>query len=70
MSNPVFACLACGQSDDHPKHVVDLDGTHIARMHMDCCASVRGCEICAPVVKAAKGKTGEALRDHIMTKKG
>jgi hypothetical protein len=38
--------------------------------HYDCHASVSGCESCASVVKDSNGKTGDALRDHIMGKKG
>lgn len=66
MPNPVFSCLGCGQSDDHPKHVIDLDGTNLARWHYACHASVAGCEICVPIAEAAMGKTGEDLRTHLM----
>jgi hypothetical protein len=70
MSNLVSACLACGQEDDHPKHVVAIDPVNLVRWHYDCHHTVAGCEICAPIVKSAKGKTGEELRTHLMDKKG
>lgn len=70
MSNPVRTCLGCGVADDHPRHVIDLDGVNVTNWHHDCHSAVTGCEICAFVVKAAKGKTGEELRTHLMSKKG
>jgi hypothetical protein len=70
MSNPTFPCLGCGQEDDHPKHAIAVDPINVVRWHYDCHSAVTGCEICAPIVKGAKGKTGEDLRTHLMSKKG
>ena len=71
MDNPVRSCLACGQEDDHPRHVVVIppDMAEVP-WHFDCHAAITNCESCTVVVKTAKGKTGEDLRTHIMTKKG
>lgn len=70
MSNPIRTCLGCTQTDDHPRHVIDLDGVNLTNWHPDCHAQITGCENCAVLVKSAGGKTGEALRTHIMSKKG
>ncbi|MCW2767563.1 MAG: hypothetical protein JWO11_3522 [Nocardioides sp.] len=71
MSNLVSACLGCGQEDDHPKHVIAVDPTNLVRWHYDCHDAIAGCpDVCAPIVKSAKGKTGEELRTHLMLKKG
>jgi hypothetical protein len=68
MSNPVRPCLGCGQSDDHPRHVIDLDGQNVANWHHDCHSVITNCELCAPIVKGAKGKTGDDLRNYIIEK--
>jgi hypothetical protein len=68
--NPIASCLACGQTDDHPKHSVAITPVNYVDWHYDCHHAVTGCEICAPIVKSAKGKTGEELRAHLMGKKG
>lgn len=62
-------CLACGQEDDHPRHGLILQVAPeliVAEMHLDCCAQVRGCESCAAQVAGADGKTGDAMRAHIV----
>jgi hypothetical protein len=63
-------CIYCQQEDDHPKHERILPGYVSVYGHMDCCAMATECELCGPVVKAADGKRGEDLRDHIMSEKG
>lgn len=65
--NPVRLCPICGQTDDHPRHVIALpDGVDVAR-HMDCCAMVTGCEVCTAQIAGASGVTGEALRTHLVS---
>lgn len=67
--NPVRMCLGCGQSDDHPRHVVVVqDGTEVP-WHMDCHA-MTGCGICTEQISGADGATGDALRQHLTTKDG
>jgi hypothetical protein len=67
MSNPVRTCLGCSQVDDHPRKVIDLDGINTAFWHYDCHAQVTGCEYCTALLKDAGGKTGDDLRDHLMS---
>jgi putative methionine-R-sulfoxide reductase with GAF domain len=69
MSNPVRSCLGCGQRDDHPRHTVVIppDMAEVP-WHMDCHAAITNCELCVPVVKGAKGKTGDTLRTYIIEK--
>lgn len=68
--NPVTKCVGCGQSDDHPKHVVVVDdGQHTdVRWHVDCHSAANPpCEICVSIMDAgAAGKTGETLREYIL----
>lgn len=62
-------CLACSQTDDHPRHEILLQVQPellVAGMHLDCCAQVRGCESCKAQTEGAAGKTGEAMRQHII----
>jgi hypothetical protein len=66
MANPVRTCLACGQTDDHPRHVVGLPDGNDVNYHFDCCAIVKGCETCTPTVDSAGGKKGDDLRAHIV----
>lgn len=68
--NPINPCLGCGQVDDHPKHVVAVDPVTDVWWHYDCHHAVTGCQVCAPVVAAAQGKTGEELRAILTSKKG
>lgn len=71
MSNPVRSCLACGQEDDHPRHVVVIppDMAEVP-WHFDCHVAVTKCPLCVASLKGAEGKTGDELRNHIMGKKG
>jgi hypothetical protein len=66
MSNPVRTCLGCGVEDDHPRHVVAVDPLNDVPWHHDCHAAITKCELCVAITKAAKGKTGDALRTYIM----
>lgn len=70
MSNPVRTCPICTQSDDHPRHVIDLGGITITP-HMDCCAISRSCEVCAAQLDGVGGVAGnprgDQLRAHLIT---
>jgi hypothetical protein len=70
MTNPVRSCLGCGQDDDHPRHmlVIPPDMTEVP-WHMDCHAKVTNCELCVSSIEGAKDKTGDDLRDHILSSK-
>lgn len=63
---PLRICDICGQTDDHPRHVVGLadGGTRMA--HMDCCR-VAGCPdgTCNEVTKGAEKKKGATLLTHL-----
>lgn len=59
-------CLACGQVDDHPRHVIALaDGSDVA-WHNDCHARATNCAVCIDVVASANGRQGDELRSHIL----
>lgn len=59
-------CNGCGQTDDHPRHHhVTPDDRPDELFHLDCHAAL-GCECCAAQVEGAEGKTGEAMRQHIV----
>jgi hypothetical protein len=65
MSSPLRLCPICGQTDDHPRHVITLpEGMDVAR-HMDCCAQHAGCPVCASQLADAGDVKGEALRAHL-----
>lgn len=67
VANPVKTCLGCGQSDDHPKHVVTLPDHSEVAWHNDCHSRAHPpCEICAHVVTHSDGRQGQELRDHIV----
>lgn len=60
-------CLGCGQTDDHPRHVVSLpDGSEV-NWHADCHSIAAGCPICQATVSTAEGLKGDALREHIVS---
>ncbi len=64
--NPVRPCFGCRQFDDHPRH--ELYGVPDSAMHMDCCAELRGCGICARARSGlAASVVGEAFREHVLT---
>jgi hypothetical protein len=71
MANPIRTCLACGATDDHPRHVYALrDGAEVT-YHIDCCAIARKCEHCiASLEGAPAGITGDAMRAHLTREKG
>lgn len=65
-ANPIRTCLACGQTDDHPRHVIGLPDGNDVNYHMDCCSIVKNCEHCTPVVDSSDGAKGDDLRAHIV----
>lgn len=66
--NPIRVCLGCGQSDDHPRHIVVVGDTEVP-WHMDCHA-LTGCETCVEQIAGADGAKGDELRLHLTTKDG
>lgn len=74
-SNPRVPCFGCETFDDHPRHDFvgatgePLPGNAISGpMHMDCCAALRGCVLCA---RAREGLNpdviGEPFREHVLS---
>lgn len=66
---PVRRCgglgVGCGQSDDHPRHVVEVPGSDDVAYHLDCHAAA-GCASCQAQVSGADGATGAQMLDHIL----
>lgn len=68
MADTHTTCIACGQTDDHPVHSVQLrDGTWID-WHMDCHATATDCSVCRHQLDGANGAKGDALRTHLNSK--
>lgn len=66
--NPVRVCHVCRQTDDHPRHVIDIPGLNETR-HLDCCRSA-GCPDGSCDALAAAGGThlrGDELRAFLIT---
>jgi hypothetical protein len=69
MTSLIRVCIGCGQTDDHPRHVVVVgDGSEVP-WHMDCHA-LTGCEVCSSQIANADGAKGDELRLHLTTKDG
>lgn len=66
MSNPLRTCIGCTQTDDHPRHVIDVGGGDVVTFHMDCHVIATGCEICAAQTSGAKSAKGDKLREHLL----
>jgi len=64
----VTTCIGCGQTDDHPKHVVVVNAAHDSvAWHMDCHAHAStACEVCDAQTALAAGAKGDALRTHLI----
>lgn len=73
----VRTCDGCGQSDDHPHHIIyaavafddPITGARVVQdrstsKHLDCC----GCKHCGIVLASAGGKKGLDLASHIQSK--
>lgn len=65
MTNPLRVCLGCGQTDDHPRHVIALQDGSDVPWHMDCHALATGCDVCKSQIAGAEGVTGDELRTHL-----
>ena len=64
---PLRTCTRCGQTDDHPRHVIGVPtGQPKVNFHMDCHALL-GCPICLEQLKDAQKAQGDELRDHLVT---
>lgn len=58
-------CVGCGQTDDHPRHVIDSGADLPIVWHLDCHANA-GCESCAAQTKGlTAGSVGSKMLDHI-----
>ena len=61
----VRGCIGCGQSDDHPRHVLDHGADLPILWHLDCHAN-SGCESCAAQTNGlTQGQTGSKMLAHI-----
>ncbi len=59
-------CTACGQTDDHPRDVLNvLPGEEPINYHLDCHAAL-GCTRCADRLAAVDGATGPGLRKLLL----
>jgi hypothetical protein len=68
MSLPVRNCLACGQVDTDPRHVITLPDHSEVGYHMDCHARMNPpCEACVAQTETAQGVTGDAFREHLIS---
>lgn len=68
---PQRLCVGCRQTDDHPRHdeVLQVQPEMVvASWHLDCCALIKGCVSCAEQVEGADGKTGQAMREHVINR--
>lgn len=71
----VRTCIGCEKTDDHPRHdiLLQLEPELVeVSWHLDCHAIGTGCETCTAQTAGADGKTGDAMRKHIIAqaKKG
>jgi hypothetical protein len=70
VTNPIRTCPVCVQTDDHPRHVTDLNGEITLALHMDCCAIARDCQVCQAQLHAVGGADGnpkgDKLRAHLL----
>lgn len=64
MAGLIRGCVACGQRDDHPRHVIS-NGGELIPFHMDCHATM-GCETCQQQIADADGVQGDELRTHLI----
>lgn len=64
MPGKIRGCVACGQEDDHPRHVTATPAGSVP-VHMDCHAAM-GCEVCRQQIADADGVQGDDLRTHLI----
>jgi len=63
----IRTCIACTQTDDHPRHIIDLGNDVVSGMHLDCCVMVRNCAVCETQLADAKDVKGDKLREHLVS---
>ncbi len=64
MPGTLRGCVACGQRDDHPRHVTATPAGSVP-VHMDCHAAM-GCDTCRQQIADADGVQGDELRTHLI----
>jgi len=57
-------CIACTQTDDHPRDVVD-HGAWLVTWHLDCHVIATGCPACKNRLADAESAKGDELRTHL-----
>jgi len=68
MANVMRLCIGCGQTDDHPRHVI----AGSQPWHMDCHSLSTGCEVCTSQLAAcgtsteSDGVIGDELRTRLV----
>lgn len=63
----VTSCVACGQTDDHPKDVVCMAGDKVARYHHDCHALMEPpCPSCSWLVQHKGDLRGQDWREQVL----
>lgn len=61
-------CVRCGQTDDHPRHVIGAPaGQASSNFHMDCHALL-GCRVCLHQLADVDGAQGEELQGLLLDK--
>ena len=65
---PMRTCIGCGQTDDHPRCIVQITATEDVTWHPDCHQIAAGDMDCHPQCAggAHEGKTGLAMLQHII----
>lgn len=63
-------CWICEQTDDHPRHVIAMADGNDATPHMDCHASLTGCESCRTQTRNQGDARGEDFRRILTTQDG
>jgi len=65
---PMRTCIGCGQTDDHPRCIVDKGDEGEVTWHMDCHFIATGPQPCHASVTSADGPTGAerlvAIQEH------
>ena len=67
MAGLMRVCVACTQSDDHPRHSMVLGDGAESPMHMDCCVMTRNCGVCATQLADAGKVKGDQLREYLVS---
>lgn len=61
-------CTACGQVDDHPRHVAVnslTDDSLNTNLHLDCCVEDGGCEGCESTLALVGDRRGDEMVAHL-----